>query len=73
MPVPKRKVSRKRRDQRSANKHIMPQSFSLCPQEGCNEAIMSHRACSSCGFYKGVSILNVKKNTVNKREAVTKS
>jgi large subunit ribosomal protein L32 len=70
MPVPKRKQSRKRRDQRSANKHITVKSFSVCPQEGCDAAFVSHRVCSKCGFYRGNSILTVKK-AKNSLNAVT--
>ena len=64
MPVPKRKLSRKRRDQRSANKHIFAKPFSICPQENFSSPIISHRVCSNCGFYSGESIIkiNAKKN-----------
>lgn len=60
MPVPKRKLSRKRRDQRSANKHLVPQGFQICTTPGCEKAIMRHRACYHCGMYKGEKIFAVK-------------
>lgn len=60
MPVPKRKLSRKRRDQRSANKHIVPLSHKICPTNDCGAAIFSHRACYKCGKYKGEQIIPIK-------------
>jgi len=60
MPVPKRKLSRRRRDMRSANKYIIPKIFSTCLQESCNAKIMPHKVCNSCGFYKGISVLKIK-------------
>ena len=64
MPVPKRKLSRSRRDMRSANKHITPQPFALCQHEGCKAPLLPHRVCTGCGFYKGVKVLEVKKAAV---------
>ncbi len=58
MPVPKRKLSRKRRDQRSANKGIKPQSMSRC--QTCQSPIMPHKVCSECGYYKGIKVLRTK-------------
>jgi large subunit ribosomal protein L32 len=67
MPTPKRKLSRKRRDQRSANKHIIPKSFNFCKQDGCGVALMPHTICAKCGFYNGKKVISVKvaKNTEN--------
>ncbi len=58
MPVPKRKVSRSRRDKRSANKGIKPQQITLC--QTCQFPIMPHQACRDCGYYKGVKILRTR-------------
>ena len=58
MPVPKRKLSRKRRDQRSANKGLKPKSISGC--QTCQAPIMSHQVCRECGYYKGVKVLRTK-------------
>lgn len=60
MPVPKRKLSRRRRDMRSANKHIVPKVFAMCPQENCSSPIMPHKVCDKCGFYKGISVVSKK-------------
>jgi len=65
MPVPKRKLSRSRRDSRSACKFIRPKSFTHCTN--CKEPIANHAACLSCGFYKGVKVLPTKNERTVKR------
>jgi len=58
MPVPKRKVSKARRDQRSAHKNIDPQPFVYCPNAACkNEPLLPHMACPRCGFYRKRKVL----------------
>ena len=58
MPTPKRKVSKSRRDQRSANKGIKPKAITGC--QTCQAPIAPHQACKSCGYYKGIKILKTK-------------
>jgi large subunit ribosomal protein L32 len=58
MGVPKRKRSRARRDSRHANKFLKPASFAACAQ--CQAPLLSHQACSTCGFYKGTKVLVTK-------------
>ena len=58
MPVPKRKVSRARRDTRSANKGLKPKAIASC--QTCQAPIAAHRICSECGYYKGVKVLRTK-------------
>lgn len=60
MAVPKRKISKARRDKRRASnfKLEMP-GFNTCPQ--CGEAKAPHRVCLNCGTYKGKTILDVEK------------
>ncbi len=52
MAVPKRKVSKARRDKRRSNvwKLSLP-GVTKCPQ--CGEFILSHRVCRNCGTYAG--------------------
>ncbi len=52
MAVPKRRTSRSKGKMRRANhdKVTAPQLVA-CPK--CGEPIASHRACASCGHYKG--------------------
>ena len=52
MAVPKRKVSKARRDKRrsSVDKLSMP-GMVKCPN--CGEYNLAERVCSACGFYEG--------------------
>lgn len=65
MPVPKRKRSRARRDQRFANKGLQIKSFTTCPH--CEEPISTHQACLACGHYKGRKLLSTKADRAVKR------
>lgn len=58
MAVPKRKVSKARRDKRRSSvwKLDMP-ALSKCTQ--CGELKMPHRVCPMCGYYKGKEIVKV--------------
>lgn len=68
MPVPKRKRSKARRDSRFANKGLTVKPYSLC--SNCQEAIMPHQACSTCGFYRGRKAIVTKMERVLKRNQV---
>lgn len=58
MAVPKRKVSKARRDKRRSNvwKLTLP-TMAKCPK--CGAYNLSYRVCSECGFYKGKEVINV--------------
>lgn len=68
MPTPKRKLSRKRRDQRSANKGIKPKSVAQC--QTCQAPLATHAACQGCGYYKGVKVLRTKTDRMYERGKV---
>lgn len=56
MAVPKRKVSRARRDKRRSSVwKLTPPTLVKCPQ--CGELTMPHRVCGSCGYYKGKEVI----------------
>ena len=55
MAVPKRKVSKARRDKRRANWKLTLPGIAKCPQ--CQEFKLSHRICPSCGYYNGKEVL----------------
>jgi large subunit ribosomal protein L32 len=57
MALPKRKLSKSRRDKRRTHKRLVSPILSLCPQ--CNEPKLPHRICPHCGTYKGEEILKV--------------
>ena len=58
MAVPKRKVSKARRDKRRSShwKIDMP-GMVKCPH--CGEYVLSHRVCKACGYYNGKQIVKV--------------
>ena len=52
MAVPKRKVSKSRRDKRrSSNFRISVPSVVECPH--CHEKKIAHQVCKNCGYYDG--------------------
>lgn len=71
MPVPKRKTSKARRDQRQSSKFIRPQSFAGC--SNCESPILPHNVCKDCGFYKGKKVLVTKIERALKRGEVRKA
>lgn len=65
MPVPKRKTSKSRRDQRSACKFLVPQLFATCAH--CSAPLLPHIVCETCGYYKGRKIMKTKLDRAIKR------
>ena len=58
MAVPKKKVSRARRDKRRSSVwKLDTPALSKCTQ--CGELKMPHRVCPMCGFYKGKEVVKV--------------
>jgi len=55
MAVPKKKTSKSRKNMRRAHDFLTSPSVSVCPQ--CKAPKLPHRACPSCGTYKGKEIL----------------
>ena len=56
MAVPKRKVSKARRDKRrSAVWKLEAPAISKCSQ--CGELKVPHIVCGNCGYYKGVEVI----------------
>ena len=56
MAVPKRKVSKARRDKRRSNvwKLSMP---GMVKCSNCGEYNLTHRVCSACGYYDGKQVI----------------
>ena len=59
MAVPKRRTTRSKRNMRRAN-HDKVTAPNLIPCPNCGEPVVSHRACASCGYYKGRQVIAVK-------------
>tara|TARA_Y100001970_G_C14223863_1_gene854343 strand:+ start:762 stop:944 length:183 start_codon:yes stop_codon:yes gene_type:complete len=58
MAVPRRKISRSKRDHRRGHIKIAESGLSKC--NNCGSLIRPHRVCPECGFYKGVEVIEVK-------------
>jgi large subunit ribosomal protein L32 len=54
-PLPKRKVSKTRRNKRRAHDHLTLQHLVVC--EDCNEYKPAHQVCPNCGSYNGREVL----------------
>ncbi|MDH7576816.1 MAG: 50S ribosomal protein L32 [Bacillota bacterium] len=55
MGVPKRRVSKARKNKRRAMWKITGPTVVLCPH--CHEPKMVHRVCPGCGYYRGKEVL----------------
>ncbi len=62
MAVPKRKTTASKRDMRRAQ-HDKVTPVQLVKCEHCGEAVLPHRACAACGFYKGRKVKAVKSSS----------
>lgn len=59
MAVPKKKVSKARRDKRRSNVwKLDAPAMAKCPK--CGEYNLPHRVCSKCGNYKGETVVETK-------------
>jgi len=58
MAVPKKKVSKARRDSRKANFKATAATLTECPQ--CHTPVAPHRVCKNCGNYKGTKRIETK-------------
>jgi large subunit ribosomal protein L32 len=56
-PLPKRKMSKSRRDKRRAHDHLALRHLVLC--EACNQYKPAHQVCPHCGSYRGRDVLPV--------------
>jgi large subunit ribosomal protein L32 len=57
MAVPKRKVTRSKRDMRRAHDALTPMANNECPN--CGELKRPHHVCAQCGYYKDREVVEV--------------
>jgi len=60
MANPKRKLSRSKRDMRRAHWVNSLSTHNVISCTNCSEKMIAHRACPSCGFYRGKSVISAK-------------
>jgi large subunit ribosomal protein L32 len=53
--LPKRKISKSRRDKRRTHDALTP--FHLVPCPECGQMHRAHHVCLNCGTYKGIQVL----------------
>ncbi|NQU29277.1 MAG: 50S ribosomal protein L32 [Anaerolineae bacterium] len=58
-PLPKRKISKGRRDRRRAHDFLKPRNLTTC--SNCGSMRLPHTVCANCGFYKGREVIEVSK------------
>ena len=54
MAAPRRKAGKSRKGMRRSHLSLKRQTGVKC--SNCGEAVLGHRVCSSCGFYKGKDV-----------------
>jgi large subunit ribosomal protein L32 len=59
-PLPKRKVSRSRRNKRRAHDALSLKHLLRC--ESCGEYHVAHRVCPNCGSYRGETVMQVEES-----------
>ena len=57
MAVPKKKVSKSRRDMRRSHQALKGVGHVECPN--CGELKRPHHVCAACGYYKGREVVEV--------------
>ncbi len=57
MGTPKKRTSKRKRDQRRAHWKLTAPAVVRCAK--CKEPVLPHTACSNCGTYRGRAVLPV--------------
>ena len=65
MALPKRKHCQARRDKGRAHWKMVKVSFSRCPQ--CAKAVIPHRVCPFCGYYRSRQVVLVTEKSTDKK------
>ncbi|MBW8010055.1 MAG: 50S ribosomal protein L32 [Chloroflexi bacterium] len=56
-PLPKRKISKGRRDRRRAHDALKPRTLVQC--SNCGDVRLPHHVCPHCGHYKGREVISI--------------
>lgn len=65
MALQKRKHCQARRDKRRSHYKIARLSLTKCPQ--CTKAIVPHRVCPGCGYYRARQVVVMAEKTSDER------
>lgn len=57
VPLPKRRISKGRRDRRRAHDALKAMNLVQC--NNCGEMRLPHTVCPSCGYYQGREIIEI--------------
>lgn len=60
MAVPFRRTSKSVKRKRRTHFKLAAQGLNNCPN--CGSMMISHRACGTCGFYKGRLVMKIKED-----------
>ncbi|RIK74443.1 50S ribosomal protein L32 [candidate division KSB1 bacterium] len=55
--LPKRKISKQRKNQRRAHHALTEPTLTVCKE--CGSKRLTHNVCPKCGTFKGVKVLKV--------------
>ncbi|KAF0112435.1 MAG: large subunit ribosomal protein L32 [Chloroflexi bacterium] len=64
VPLPKRKLSKGRRDRRRSQDALQAANLVQC--SNCGEMRLPHTVCSNCGHYQGKEVLDLGKESKKK-------
>ena len=64
VPLPKRKLSKCRRDRRRAHDALQAMNLVQCSQ--CGEMRLPHTVCPNCGHYQGREVVSMEKEKKTK-------
>jgi large subunit ribosomal protein L32 len=59
MGVPKKRLSKSRRDSRRAGNNKLGAAVQVIKCAKCKEPVLPHRACKACGHYAGREVVAV--------------
>jgi len=63
-PLPKRKLSKGRRDRRRTHDALIATTLVQC--SNCGEMRLSHTVCPNCGYYQGREVITIEKEEKKK-------
>lgn len=69
--VPQRRISKTRKRQRRSHFKLDNPSMMVCPN--CGEVKLAHAVCSSCGYYNGKLVKEIKVKEEEKTEEVVET